>query len=78
MSFVLIVLGLFGGVFGGIAVARRFGADEIGAPVGGFLGFCIGFVLGWFPAPWHGWIAALLGLFLLFAIGTTFRRRSTR
>lgn len=78
MSFVLIVLGLFGGVFGGIAFARRFGADEIGAPVGGFLGFCLGFLLGWFPAPWHGWIAALLGLFLLFAIGTTFRRRSSR
>jgi hypothetical protein len=75
MSFVLIVLGLFGGVFGGIAFARRFGADEIGAPVGGFLGFCIGFLLGWFPAPWHGWIAALLGIFIVAALIAVIRRR---
>jgi hypothetical protein len=75
MSFVLIVLGLFGGVFGGIVVARRFGADEIGAPVGGFLGFCLGFLLGWFPAPWHGWIAALLGLFIVAALIAVIRRR---
>ncbi len=76
MWFVLLILGLFGGVSGGILVARRFGADEIGAPIGGFLGFCAGYALGLLPAPWLPWILAGVGIAAGCAVLAVIRKRT--